>query len=94
MLTDKFIMELRAAFRVFGIDEHIARIDDETVEAGLVTISIDRLVEDRPGYSIVTPYGQWTGLADIDIALPRTAVMAVVEWHLKNPRQGSISFDV
>lgn len=88
MITDTFIAELREAFRVFGIDAVVSRESEETVQAGECAVYIDRLSSTS---FMVTRPGE--GLADIDISLPRTAIMAVVEWHLNNPRQATLPFD-
>ena len=91
MITDTFIAELREAFRVFGVDEDIKLYDDTHIEAGDVDVLAMGAAEDA--HFIISPRAARTA-SYIDITLPRAAIMAVVEWHLKNPRQGSISFDV
>lgn len=88
MITDTFIAELREAFRVFGIDAVVSRESEEMVQAGECNVCIDRVFSQS--FMISCPDD---GFADTDISLPRTAIMAVVEWHLNNPRQAELPFD-
>ena len=90
MITEKFITELRAAFRVFGVDESVRLCDPTHIEAGDVDVLAMGTTEDA--VFIIAPRHFGTP-SYIDISLPRTAVMAVVEWHLKNPRQTPLPFD-
>jgi hypothetical protein len=89
MITDKFIAELREAFLVFGVDEDIKPRDATHIEAGDVDVLAMGTTADAVFSIAPRPFGT---PSYIDISLPRTAIMAVVEWHLKNPRQAPLPF--
>ena len=97
MITDTFIAELREAFRVFGIDEDIGRNEPHYIYAGGLGIQLTPQNDDDddpPPFFDIFIYDTFMDMiAEVPEYLPRTAIMAVVEWHLSNPRQAVLPFD-
>jgi hypothetical protein len=88
MITDTFIEELRLAFATFGVDEPVERTDDYVVMAGEVEIEAYSSTSDLP--TMLCVYTNTDCCIDIPLSMPRTAIIAAVEWHLNNPRQLSL----
>lgn len=83
MITDAFITSLEATFQAFGVDERVSRTDQSSVCAGEVVIV-------RGAMHFIL-YAGGDEVANIDLSMPKTAIIAAVEWHQNNPRQGFLA---